>query len=111
MCETGRQVPFQIQRLFWIYNTPANTVRGNHAHREGWQAHICLNGSASIKLDDGQSKEEVLLDSPSSGLVIGPMVWHSFSLSPGATLFVMTSNLYDERDYIRNYEEFLRLVR
>lgn len=106
VCEKDN-MPFPIRRTFWIYDTPGNSVRGGHAHKESWQLHLCFNGSVTIDLDDGTSKQTVVLDDPSIGLVVGPMVWHPFVLQEGALLQVFSSNEYDPRDYIRSYEEFL----
>lgn len=110
VCEKDN-MPFQIRRTFWIYNTPGNSVRGGHAHKESWQLHLCFNGSVSIDLDDGESKQSIVLDDPSVGLVVGPMVWHPFVLQEGALLQVFSSNEYDQSDYIHSYEDFLRAVR
>jgi len=109
--EVRKEIPFAVQRVFWVFGTPTGTVRGHHAHREGWQVHICLNGWAKVSLDNGREKSDVTLDSPDSGLLISPHVWHSFQLSSSATLFVLTSNNYDETDYLRHYDDFLKEVR
>lgn len=109
--EVGKEVPFDIKRAFWIYGTPGNTSRGSHAHKESSQVHICLSGHAMIEFDDGRTREIRGLDSPKQGFLIGPMVWHRFSLVEGSALLVLTSNLYDPDDYIRDYEEFQRLAK
>lgn len=109
-CESGKNIPFDIKRIFWVYGTPKDVVRGHHAHRRSSQVHICQNGSARIHLEDGHQHSDIVLDNPASGLLIGPLVWHSFTLSQGATLFVVTSDFYQEDDYIRDHDEFLRLA-
>ncbi len=111
VCEVGRHIPFTIKRAFWVFGTPAGTVRGKHAHQKSTQVHVCLSGSVKISLDDGTYREEVTLDNPRQGLLIGPMVWHPFSLAANSLLFVFTSDLYDPTDYIRSFEEFVKLAR
>ena len=109
--EAGVHVPFEIKRTFWIYKTPEGIARGHHAHRESHQAHVCLHGSAAITLDNGQNKKEIVLDRPNKVLILESMIWHSFRLRRGSLLFVFTSDKYDPKDYVRDYNEFLRLVR
>ncbi len=109
--EEGSDCPFTVKRVFIIYNVPAGMKRGGHAHRGSWQIHFCLGGTAKILLDDGKNKQEVLLDSPDKGLLVHPLVWSEFELSsPQASLVVASSDKYDAKDYIRNYEEFKKLV-
>jgi len=86
-------------------------VRGKHAHRESWQVHVCLSGKAKITVDDGTNRETLVLNNPRQGLMLAPMVWHSFCLEAESLLFVFTSNFYGEEDYIRSFDEFLTLVR
>ena len=112
-CEVGadKLIPFEIKRSFWIFETPRGAIRGYHAHRASQQAHVCLHGSAKIWLDDGKNMQEVILNRPNQVLILGPMIWHYFSLKKGSTLFVFTSDFFDPKDYIRNYDEFLSLVK
>lgn len=111
-CEAGtyKPIPFEIKRSFWVFKT-SRGARGYHAHRASQQAHVCLHGSAKIWLDDGRNRQEVVLNRPNQVLILEPMIWHFFSLKKGSLLFVFTSDWYDPMDYIRNYEEFLRLAR
>lgn len=109
-CEEGNHIPFEVKRTFWVFDTPSGAVRGHHAHRNSRQAHVCLKGSAKIWLDDGTTKQEVTLDTPNKVLILEPLIWHSFSLEEGSLLFVFTSDLYNESDYVREYNEFLNLV-
>ncbi len=111
VCEANKHVPFPVKRIFWIYDTGDRAPRGHHAHERSWQAHVCLGGFAQMKLFNGRSRRIVMLRDPSVGLIIPPMVWHSFTLHRGASLVVMTSNHHSERDYVRDYDEFLRLTR
>lgn len=106
--EEYRQVPFDIKRVYYIYSTQANVVRGFHAHKELNQVAICVSGSCKMLLDDGVSKSIVLLDDASKGVEISPMVWHEMhDFSKNCVLLVLASEYYDESDYIRDYEDFL----
>lgn len=109
--EAQRHVPFEIKRSFWIYDVPKGISRGHHAHRQSKQAHVCLHGSATVSLNNGWTQEFVVLDKPNMILVLEPMIWHHFTLKRGSLLFVYASDIYNPKDYIRNYEEFLQLVR
>lgn len=105
-------VPFDIKRVYYIYQTEQGVSRGYHAHKQLKQVAICVAGKCRIVLDDGSSREEVWLDCPTKGLVIEDMVWremHDFSTD--CVLLVLASEHYSESDYIRNYEDFLRQVR
>jgi dTDP-4-dehydrorhamnose 3,5-epimerase-like enzyme len=98
---------FSVQRTFFVYDVPGNKVRGEHAHRKCSQFLIALSGSIKVIVDDGVSKEEVLLDSPIEGLLIPPMVWATqYDFTKGAVLAVLASDPYDSNDYIRDYKTF-----
>jgi acetyltransferase-like isoleucine patch superfamily enzyme len=104
-------VPFVPKRFFAVYAVPGREVRGEHAHRSCHQFLICMSGSVSILVDDGKAREEVRLEGPETGLYLPPMVWSvQFRHSDGTALLVFASEHYDAEDYIRDYEEFLRLV-
>jgi hypothetical protein len=112
IAEAGRQVPFDIQRVYFI-NTLANpkAIRGKHAHRRLQQAIFCINGSFSLHLDDGRTRQRLLLNDPSCGVLLGTMLWHTMSsFSYDCVILVLASEVFDERDYIRDYAEFKRLV-
>jgi len=112
IAEAGRQVPFAIQRVYFI-NTLANpkAIRGKHAHRRLQQAIFCINGSFSLHLDDGRSKQRVRLNDPSCGVLLGTMLWHTMSsFSYDCVILVLASDAFDESDYIRDYSEFKRLT-
>ncbi len=110
--QEGRDCPFHMRRLFMVYNVPTGVKRGGHAHHESLQIHFCLGGTAKISLDDGRKKAEIILDSPNKGLFVQPLVWSEFELSsPQTSLVVASSDAYDEKDYIRDYKKFLKLVR
>lgn len=109
--EFSKDVPFAVKRYFLIYEVPASEVRGGHAHRKCEQFLICVKGSCSVLVDDGRDRLEITLDSPSQGLYLPPMIWGvQYRYSADAVLLVFASDYYDEGDYIRDYEEFKRLV-
>jgi dTDP-4-dehydrorhamnose 3,5-epimerase len=110
--EGGRDVPFDIARVYYVYATEPNVDRGFHAHRQLRQFAVAVSGGCTMVLDDGKERAEVRLDRPSLGLTIGPMVWREMrEFTPHCVLLVLADALFDEADYIRDYEHFLRLVR
>ncbi len=110
--EEQKDIPFPIRRVYYLYNTGEGVVRGHHAHKNLQQILICIHGTCKVRLDDGKSKEEVLLDKPYEGLYVSNAVWREmFDFSPDAVLLVLASELYNESDYIRNYDDFLDFVR
>lgn len=109
--EATKTVPFDIKRVYYIFDTKLGVARGFHAHKALKQVAVCLTGSCSILLDDGQNKEEVILDSPKEGLLIEGLVWREMhGFTPDCVLMVLASEYYDEADYIRNYDDFLRVA-
>lgn len=109
--EEQKDIPFPIRRVYYLYNTGEGVVRGYHAHKNLQQILICIHGTCKIRLDDGKSKEVVLLDKPYEGLYVCNSVWREmFDFSPDAVLLVLASELYNESDYIRNYSDFLDFV-
>ena len=109
--EVGNEIPFDVKRVYYIYDTLSGVRRGFHAHRNLQQLLICINGSCRIHLDDGYETAEVLLDKPYEGLYISNDMWREmYDFSEGAVLLVLASQHYDEADYIRNYEDFIKLV-
>lgn len=110
--EGGKHVPFAIRRVFFLYDVPTGEGRGAHAHKELQQLMICLSGSFDVSLDDGRIKQVIHLNRPWQGLQVPPMIWTSESnFDAGTTCLVLVSDLYDEKDYIRDYEQFLTMVR
>ena len=106
-----KAVPFDIKRVYYIYHTAGGVSRGYHAHKKLKQVAICLAGKCRMVLDDGNSREEVWLDSPNKGLVIEDMVWREMhDFSQDCVLLVLASEHYDESDYIRSYEDFIKQV-
>jgi dTDP-4-dehydrorhamnose 3,5-epimerase-like enzyme len=110
--EVQDHVPFEIKRFFLVYNVPSSEVRGEHAHKTLHQFMVCVNGSCRVIADDSVNRREFALDSPSQGLYLPPMVWGvQYKHSKDAVLLVLASDRYDPADYIRDYNEFLSLVR
>lgn len=109
--EYDKHLPFLPKRYFVIYDVPSIEVRGEHAHREQHQFLICLKGSCSVVLDDGKNRNEVVLDAPTLGLYLPPMVWGiQYKYTPDAILLVLVSDVYEADDYIRDYDLFLQEV-
>ncbi len=103
------QVPFEIKRIFYIYDIPGGEDRGAHAHKECHQFLVATSGSFEIELDDGNIKRTVVLNRPYYGLHIPPGIWAAEKgFSSGAICLVLASQTYDETDYIRNYDDFLK---
>ncbi|MFT4693837.1 MAG: dTDP-4-dehydrorhamnose 3,5-epimerase-like enzyme [Francisella sp.] len=110
--EQNKNIPFDIKRVYYIFGTTDNVSRGFHAHRDLEQVLICVSGSCKVLIDDGLMKEEVLLNSPDKGLLISGLVWREmFEFSSDCVLMVLASELYDESDYIRDYDDFLKEVK
>lgn len=109
--EETKNVPFDIKRVYYMFNTQTGVRRGFHAHKELIQLAIPVNGSCKFLMDDGREKLNITLDNPASGLLIEPMVWHEmYDYSDDCVLLVLASEHYDETDYIRNYQDFIGLV-
>ena len=110
--EEGRDVPFEVKRVYYMYDTKDGVRRGFHAHKSLEQILICVHGSCKILLDDGTEKADVLLDCPYEGLYVCNNMWREmYDFSPDAVLMVLASDFYKEEDYIRNYDEFLAYVK
>ncbi len=109
--EAHKTVPFDVKRVYYIFGTKSGVSRGFHAHRSLQQVSVCVTGKCKMVLDDGQRREEVWLDSPTKGLLIGDLVWREMhDFSPDCVLLVLASDFYNEADYIRSYDEFKRIV-
>ena len=108
----SENVPFLIKRVYYIYGVSADVERGFHAHKTLEQILICIKGTINITLNDGKGVvEEVALDSPSTGLYVGPSTWRTMKwMQDDSILLVLASAHYDEADYIRNYDEFLEWI-
>ena len=110
--EELRNIPFDIRRVYYIFDAPTDILRGCHAHRTLEQVLICMHGSCKVKVDDGYEEKVFDLDDPSKGLYIAPGIWREmYDFRGGAILVVLASQYYDEGDYIRDYQEFLSWVK
>ena len=109
--ESRKDIPFDIARVYYLYNVPVDSERGGHAHRELEQVIFALSGSFRIKVDDGETQQEFWLRDPRRGLYISKLIWREMdSFSQGAVCMVLASHLYDESDYFREYRDFLLAV-
>lgn len=105
--EGGNHIPFQIARVYYLYNVPVDSERGGHAHRDLEQVVFALSGSFRMKVDDGVTRSEYWLRDPRKGLYISRMIWREMDcFSQGAVCMVLASHRYDEADYYRDYNEF-----
>lgn len=110
--EANKTVPFDIKRVYYIFGTKPGVARGFHAHKTLKQVAVCVTGSCRMLLNNGQNKEEILLDSPTKGLLIEGLVWREMhDFTPDCVLLVLASEHYDEADYIRDYEDFLKVAK
>ena len=110
--EEGKDLPFDVKRVYYIYDTLPGVRRGFHAHRNLEQILVCVSGSCKIHLDDGTETAEVVLDNPNKGLYISNDMWREmYDFTPDAVLLVLASEHYDEADYIRDYDTFIKMVR
>ena len=106
--EGGNHIPFEIKRVYYLYDVPGGADRGAHGHRELRQLIVAVSGSFDVILDDGKSKKTFHLNSPSQGLLVCPMMWRDITnFSSGSVCLVLASEKYDENDYYRDYGEFI----
>lgn len=107
--EGGQHVPFDIQRVYYLYDVPGGAERGGHAHKGLHQLIIAMSGSFDVVLDDGFNKKRVHLSRSYNGLYVCPMIWRELdNFSSGSVCMVLASNRYDEDDYFRDYGDFLK---
>jgi len=110
--EGSRHVPFDVRRVFYVYDIPSGESRGAHAHKTLQQVVICLSGGLDVHLDDGHEQRVVHLNRPWLGLYIPPMIWAAEEdFDPGTVYVVLASDYYDAADYIRDYDAFLSAAR
>lgn len=110
--EGNKSIPFDIKRVYYIYGTQKDVVRGFHAHKHLTQVAVCITGKCRMILDDGNVKEDVWLDSATKGIMIEDMIWREMhDFSDDCVLLVLASEHYDESDYIRDYSKFLKIQR
>lgn len=109
--EGNKNIPFDIKRVYWIFDTLPDQDRGMHAHKDLEQIIVAMDGACQFVLDDGKTREKVWLNRPDKALYIGPNMWREMKhFSYGCKLMVLASKHYDEKEYIRNYEDFLKEV-
>lgn len=110
--EEFKDIPFRIKRVYYMYDTADGFIRGKHAHKKLEQILVCIHGSCKIKLDNGIETKTVPLERPYEGLYVANNMWREmYDFSPGAVLLVFASELFDEADYIRDYDEFLKYIK
>lgn len=110
--EEGRNIPFNIKRVYYLFNTKTQVRRGFHAHRKLRQVAVVVRGSCSFLFDDGKEKKNIYMDDPSKGLSIEPWIWHEmYDFSEDCVLMVLANDEYNESDYIRDYNVFIEEVR
>ncbi len=107
--QNGDCQPFNIRRVYYLYDVPGGSERGGHAHKELYQLIVAASGSFDVILDDGKNKKIIQLNRPNFGLLVVPGIWREVvNFSSGAICLVLASKLFDEQDYIREYETFLK---
>lgn len=110
--ENNKHIPFDIKRVFYLYDVPTDESRGAHAHKVLQQFLICLSGSFDVTLDDGKKQSRVHLNRPWKGLYIPPMIWAAeVNFDPGTVCLVLASSAYEESDYFRDYQQFLTALK
>jgi len=112
VAEGNSQIPFTIKRVYYIYGIHySKSKRGFHAHKQLEQVVFCINGSFKLMVDDGTSKQYFYLNDPNCGIYIGKNLWHTmFDFSNDCIILVISSEIYEESDYIRNYDEFIEYI-
>ena len=109
--ESSKTIPFDIRRVYYIFDTKSGVTRGMHAHKNLSQVLVCVSGKCSVAFDNGIVREEFILDSPVKGVFLEGHIWREmWDFSPDCILLVMASELYDEADYIRDYKVFKEIV-
>lgn len=107
--ENDAQIPFEIKRVHWIYDVPGGADRGGYAHKELYQLIVAASGAFTEELDDGANKKAFTLNRPYQGLLVKPGIWRTLTdFSGGSICMVLASEKYDEKDYIRSHEEFVK---
>ncbi len=109
VAEQSRQIPFNIERVYWTYDVPSGECRGGHAHKTCEEVIIAVSGSFDVILDDGVSRSTYHLNHPYQGLYVGKGIWRTLEdFSSGAVCLVLASHLFEEEDYIRDYGDYLK---
>lgn len=111
VAEAMGSIPHEINRCYFIHNIPEGSERGQHAHYQCSQVISCIKGSCKLVVDDGTEKREFVLDQPNIGYLVGPFIWHYLrEITSDALIMVYADAKYEEKDYIRDYETFLKVV-
>lgn len=113
IAEHNNNIPFTPKRVYFTNNlSKKSEPRGNHAHKKFEQIIFCTNGSFTLKLDDGKNRQTIILDDPSTGVYLGPKLWHSMeNFSDNCVILVLAKDYYNEDDYLRDYEDFLEYIK
>jgi len=110
--EGNNHVPFDIKRVYYLYDVPGGAERGGHAHKDLHQLIVAMSGSFDVVLDDGHGKKRIHLNRSYQGLYVCPMIWRELdNFSSGSVCMVLASNFYDEADYYRDYSQFIRAIK
>ena len=110
--ESEKDISFEIKRVYYTYNVSKGQIRGYHAHKNLEQFLVCIKGKIKINYDNGIDKKSYILDEPNKGVICGKGIWHTMEwLENDSILLVLASEYYDESDYIRDYDEFIKLVK
>jgi hypothetical protein len=108
--ENNKDIPFDVKRIYYLYDIPSNESRGGHGHKALFQLVVGASGSFNINLNDGTNEKSIFLNRPDLGLLIVPGIWRDLSdFSSGSVCLVFASDFYSESDYVRDYNEFLKL--
>lgn len=111
VAEANKNIPFDIKRVYWLYDVPGGECRGGHAHKQIKEILIAVSGSFHVTLDNGTEKQTFLLNHPYQGLLIDTKTWRTLDdFSSGAVCVVLASDFYDENDYIYDYNDFLQYI-
>ena len=111
VAEANKNIPFNIKRVYWLYDVPGGECRGGHAHKQIKEILIAVSGSFHVTLDNGKEKQTFLLNHPYQGLLIDTKTWRTLDdFSSGAVCVVLASDFYDENDYIYDYNDFLQYI-
>lgn len=110
--EELKDIPFSVKRIYYIYDTIDGVRRGFHAHKNLKQILVCVKGSCKLHLDDGYETAEILMNNPTEGIYLENNIWREmYDFSEDAVLLVLASEYYNESDYIRNYDEFIKFIK
>ncbi|MBO5205167.1 MAG: WxcM-like domain-containing protein [Prevotella sp.] len=111
VAEENKNVPFEIKRAYWVYDVPGGECRGGHAHKQCLEFIVAVSGSFHVTLDNGKEKQTYLLNHPWQGLLVDTGIWRTLDdFSSGAVCMVLASELFEEEDYIREYDDYLKYI-